>query len=258
MSEERFVRNIMFWGTECGDRLACSHVAVVGIGGVGSYAAECLARAGVGRLTLLDHDLISLSNINRQVIALTSTLGRPKAVAMAERVRDINPNIFAEARVARYEAESRERVLFDQPYNYIIDAIDLVSCKIDLIETAIVRNIPVISALGTGNKSDPTQFCITDIALTQGCPFARVIRRELRKRGILHHRVVYSPEPAIHPLQVELPPPGRRSVPASLPWVPSVAGLLLAAEVVNSLCVERREDLTASEPEEKNNENNGN
>ena len=154
------------------------------------------------------------------------TLGRPKAEALAERVLDINPNCRVHPLVIRYDQGTREE-FFAPRYDYIVDAIDTVSSKLDLIETARERGVPVVSALGTGNKLDPAQFRITDISKTEGCPLARVIRKELRSRGIVHHRVLFSPEPPQRAEQREAPPPGRRSVPASVPWVPPVAGLII-------------------------------
>ena len=232
--DERFLRTEMLLGRPAMERLAASHVAVLGLGGVGSWCAEALARSGVGALTLVDHDEVGLTNLNRQGEALTSTLGRPKALAMAERVKDIHPDCQVTARVEKYQAESRED-FFSARYDYIVDCIDLVSCKLDLIETALGRGVPILSALGTGNKLDPTQFRIGDISKTEGCPLARVVRKELRARGILHHRVLWSPEEPRQPEQHEAPPPGRRSVPGSVAWVPSVAGLMLAGDVIRSL-----------------------
>lgn len=231
---ERFIREEMLIGAEAMQKLAAAHVAVFGIGGVGSYAAEALARAGVGRLTFVDHDTIGESNINRQLIALSSTVGRPKAEVMAERARDINPDADVHAICALYNADNREQ-FFAERYDYIIDAIDLVSCKLDLIQTALERNIPIISSLGTGNKFDPSLFEITDISKTKNCPLARVMRKELRSRGIDHHRVLYSAEEPIKPTETEAPPPGRRSVPGSVSWVPSCAGLMLAGDVIRTI-----------------------
>ncbi len=228
------MRTEMLLGGAAMERLAASHVAVFGLGGVGSWCAEALARSGVGALTLVDQDTVGVTNLNRQAQALHSTLGRDKAAAMAERIQDIHPGCVVRALAARYEASTRE-AFFSARYDYIVDAIDLVSCKLDLIETAITREIPVISALGTGNKLDPTLFRITDLSATEGCPLARVVRRELRRRGILHHRVLWSPEPPLAPAQREDPPPGRRSIPGSVAWVPSCAGLMLAGEVVRRL-----------------------
>ncbi|HPE16715.1 MAG TPA: tRNA threonylcarbamoyladenosine dehydratase [Oscillospiraceae bacterium] len=233
-----FLRTEMMLGEAAMARLSASHVAVFGLGGVGGYAVEALARAGVGALTLVDHDTVGETNLNRQIGALHSTLGQPKAEVMASRVRDINPDCRVTAIVGRYEASDRER-FFTGRYDYIIDAIDLVSCKLDLIETALARGIPILSALGTGNKLEAALFRITDISLTEGDPLARVVRKELRRRGIFHHRVLFSPEEPARTEQCETPPPGRRSVPASLPWVPACAGLMLAGDVVLSLAGEK-------------------
>ena len=233
--DEQFLRTGMMLGEEAMERLARSHVAVFGLGGVGSWAVEALARSGVGALTLVDHDDVSLTNLNRQLGALHSTLGQPKARAMADRVKDINPECRVTPLAARYEPGNREDFFADR-YDYILDAIDIVSCKLDLIQTALERGVPILSALGTGNKLDPTQFRITDISKTEGCPLARVVRKELRNRGILHHRVIWSPElPARTDQSREVPPPGRRSVPASVAWVPSCAGLMMAGDVIRTL-----------------------
>lgn len=233
--QQEFLRTEMMLGPTAMERLWKSHVAVFGLGGVGSWAVEALARSGVGALTLVDHDEVGLTNLNRQLGALHSTLGKPKAEALAERVRDISPDCRVTPLVARYDGEHRE-AFFSARYDYIVDAIDLVSCKLDLIQTALERDIPILSALGTGNKLDPGQFRISDISRTEGCPLARVVRKELRARGILHHRVLWSPErPAVTDQSGEAPPPGRRSIPASVAWVPSVAGLMMAGDVVMTL-----------------------
>ncbi len=231
---QAFIRQEMLLGSEAMERLAKAHVIVFGIGGVGSYAVEGLARAGIGALTLVDSDTVGISNLNRQLCALHSTLGQYKSDVMAARVRDINPDCRVRSLPLLYNEESKEQ-FFDRPYDYIVDAIDLVSCKLSLICTARERNIPMISAMGTGNKLDPTQFCITDISKTSGCHLARIMRRELRARGIDHHTVLFSKELPQTPLSMEEPPPGRRSIPASLSWVPSVAGLMLAGHVVQEL-----------------------
>lgn len=230
---ERFLRNEMMLGHDAVERLAAAHVCVVGLGGVGSYAVEALARSGVGQLTLIDQDAYSESNINRQLGALTSTIGVPKAQALAQRVADINPRCAVHPIVGRYSPEEGER--FFAGYDYLVDAIDLVSCKVDLILRAMAKNIPIISALGTGNKLDPSLLQVADLSKTYGCPLARVMRRELGRRGVKHLKVVFSPEEPVDTLQLEAPPPGRRSVPASVPWVPSVAGLLLGGAVVMDL-----------------------
>ena len=229
-----FLRTRMLLGDDAMDRLASSHVAVFGLGGVGSYAVEALARSGVGQLTLVDRDTVSPSNINRQLYALHSTIGQPKVEAAARRCLDINPALRIHTICKTYDAEHREE-FFAAPYDFIIDAIDLVSCKLDLISQAQGRGIPIISALGTGNKLDPGLLQITDISRTSVCPLARVMRRELRDRGIRHLKVVYSPEPAAETRQMEAPSPGRRSVPASVPWVPSTAGILMASAIVRDL-----------------------
>lgn len=229
-----FIRLEMALGSEALDKLRCSHVAVFGIGGVGSYTAEALARAGVGAITLVDNDTVGPSNLNRQLCALHSTLGQFKAEAMAARIRDINPDCQVRA-ICRLYTEEDKDAFFDGPYSYIADCIDLVSCKLSLIMNARQRQIPILSALGTGNKLDPSKFAITDISKTSGCPLARVIRRELRARGITRHTVLFSPEEPLTPTPLEAPPPGRRSIPASVSWVPSVAGLMIAGHIVLEL-----------------------
>jgi len=240
--DERFLRNEMLWGKESQQCLAHSHVILFGLGGVGSYTAECLARSGIGELTLVDSDTVSISNINRQLEALTSTVGLPKAEAVATRIRDINPDVILHPMHAIYDAAHRDLFFPDGcHYDYIVDAIDLVSCKLDLAETARRLDIPLIMALGTGNKLDPCQLQITDIAKTYGCPLARVMRKELRSRNIYHQKVVFSPEEPADSAQLETPPPGRRSVPASNPWVPATAGLLLGSAVVQDLLKKERE-----------------
>ena len=235
---ERFIRNEMLLGPRAMEKLKSSHVCVVGLGGVGSCAAEALARSGVGELTLVDRDAYSLSNINRQLGALTSTAGRSKAEVMAERVRDINPDCAVHPLAIHYDRETPDS--FFDGLDYIADAIDLVSCKIDLICRARDRGIPVLSALGTGNKLDPSRLEVTDLSLTRGCPLARVMRRELGRRDIRHMKVVYSSEEAVPCAPLEAPPPGRRSVPGSVPWVPPIAGIMMAGAIVMDLAGEAR------------------
>lgn len=231
---DQFLRTQMLLGEDAMAALHRSHVAVFGLGGVGSYAVEALARSGVGELTLIDDDAVSPTNLNRQLEALHSTIGQRKTDAVAARCRDINPGILLHPICARYDAEHRE-MFFSARYDYIIDAIDTVSSKLDLIQTALARDIPILSALGTGNKTDPSQLRIDDISKTFNCSLARVMRKELRARGITHLRVVFSPELPASPEALEAPPPGRRSVPASLAWVPGCAGLMMAGEVVLTL-----------------------
>lgn len=232
--EHRFLRTEMVLGDRALDRLSRCHVAVFGLGGVGSYAAEILARSGVGELTLVDQDTLSLTNINRQLYALRSTVGQSKAEVAARRCADIDPELRVHPICATYDAAHRDR-FFSTHYDYIVDAIDLVSCKLDLIEQARLRRIPILTALGTGNKLDPTLLQVTDISKTSGCPLARVMRRELRARDIRRLKVVYSPEEPAETQQLEAPPPGRRSVPASVAWVPATAGLLMGSVVVRDL-----------------------
>ena len=235
--EEAFLREKMLLGAQAMERLRRAHVIVFGIGGVGSYAAEGLARAGIGNLTLVDNDTVGITNLNRQLCALHSTLGQYKSDVMASRVLDINPDCRVTSLPELYSEETKER-FFSQACDYIVDAIDLVSCKLSLIQTAKERDIPIISAMGTGNKLDPTRFRITDISKTSGCHLARIMRRELRSRGILHHTVLYSEELPRTPDGGEAPPPGRRSIPGSVSWVPSCAGLMLAGHVVQALIAE--------------------
>lgn len=232
--EHRFLRTEMVLGDRALEKLSRCHVAVFGLGGVGSYAAEILARSGVGELTLVDQDTLSLTNINRQLYALRSTVGQPKAEVAARRCADIDPELRVHPICATYDAAHRDR-FFLTHYDYIVDAIDLVSCKLDLIEQARLRRIPILTALGTGNKLDPTLLQVTDISKTSGCPLARVMRRELRARDIRRLKVVYSPEEPAETQQLETPPPGRRSVPASVAWVPATAGLLMGSVVVRDL-----------------------
>lgn len=232
---EAFSRTAIVLGDPAMERLARAHVAVLGLGGVGGYVVEALARSGVGELTLVDQDEIGPTNLNRQLLSTVDTLGLPKAQAAAQRVKSINPECVVHPMVWRYTPESREE-FFATRYDYIVDAIDLVSCKLDLIQTALERDVPIISALGTGDKVDATQFQVADISKTSGCHLARIIRKELRRRGIRHHKVVFSPElPRSVQSAGEAPPPGRRSIPGSVAWVPGCAGLILAGAVVMDL-----------------------
>lgn len=219
-------------GTDGVKKLNNARVAVFGVGGVGGYVIEALARSGVGALDLVDKDRVSESNINRQIIALHSTVGRLKTEVMAERVRDINPNIKVKTYDVFYLPETAEKFDFTQ-YDYIVDAIDTVSGKIALIENAKRCNVPVISSMGTGNKLDPTAFEVADISKTSVCPLARVMRRELKKRGVEHLKVVYSKEEPqeskTHDEETGKP------IPGSVSFVPSVVGLILAGEVIKDL-----------------------
>ena len=231
--EERTKREEMLIGEAAMNKLRGAHVAVFGLGGVGSWCAEALARSGIGAITLIDCDTVSESNINRQLCALYSTVGRPKTEVMAERLRDINPDMDIFTIYGKYEAENRESFLRD--YDFVADAIDLVSCKLDLIMSCRERSIPVISALGTGNKLDASLLRIADISETSRCALARVMRKELRARGVTNHPVVFSPEEPKTAEQVETPPPGRRSVPGSTAYVPAAAGLLMCQHIITAL-----------------------
>lgn len=218
-------------GIEAVEKLRNSHVAIFGIGGVGSFAAEAIARSGVGRITIVDKDCVDKSNVNRQLIALSSTIGLPKVEVMKKRILDINPD----AEVTAYETFYNFENLIDlSGMDYIIDAIDTVSSKLLLIENCKALGIPVISCMGTGNKIDPLQFEITDIYNTSVCPLARIMRKELKKRNIYSLKVLYSKEEVRKPM-AHLESENRRSTPTSISFVPSVAGLALAGEVIRSL-----------------------
>ena len=231
---ERSIRTAMLLGENAIEALAGKHVAVFGIGGVGGFCAEALARAGVGALTLVDDDTVSVSNLNRQLVALRSTVGMPKTEVMAARIADIDPNCRVTVLTKRYTEETKEE-FFSLGFDYVAYCIDSVACKTSLIETSIRREIPIISAMGTGNKLDPTKFVITDLSKTSGCPLARVMRRELKQRGILHHTVLYSTEQALKPL---FQPEDGKTVPGSVSWVPSCAGLMMAGHIIQKLIEE--------------------
>lgn len=231
---ERFIREEMLLGKTALETLKSARVAVFGLGGVGSWCAEALCRSGVGSLVVIDSDTVSETNVNRQLIATTATLGLPKAAVMESRLREINPEAEVRGIVGRYSADSRGE-FFSEPYDYVADCIDLVTDKLDLIAYAQSLGIPIISALGTGNKTSAEALRVADISETEGCPFARVLRKELRARGIERHTCVFSAETALTPLGAEEPPPGRRSVPGSLVWVPAAAGLLMCEHIIRSI-----------------------
>ena len=231
---EQTLRTRMLLGDEAVMRLEQAHVAVFGLGGVGSWCAEALARTGVGELTIVDDDTYSVTNLNRQAGALWSTVGQPKTEVMARRLLDINPALRLHAIPARYTPEDRER-FFAARYDVLADAIDSVISKVDLIAAAVDRDIPTISSMGTGNKLDATKLTLTDLSKTAGCPLARVLRRELRKRGIEHLDVVYSTEPPMTPRPLDTPPAGKHTVPGSVMWVPATAGLLMAQHIMSKL-----------------------
>lgn len=230
---QRIIRQKMIIGEDAVKKLENSHVAVFGLGGVGSWCADALARAGIGEITLVDSDCFSESNINRQLGASYSTIGRNKTEVLAEMLSDINPQIKVHTITGTYNADNREDFLAD--FDFVADAIDLVSCKVDLIISCRERHIPVISAMGTGNKKDGSLLGITDISKTYNCALSRVMRKELRERGVNHHMVVFSPEEPLEAEQLESPPPGRRSIPGSIIWVPSIAGMLMCQHIVLEL-----------------------
>ena len=228
----QFSRTALLLGKEGVAKLKNARVAVFGVGGVGGYVVEALARSGVGALDLIDKDTVSLSNINRQIIALHSTVGRLKTEVAAERAKDINPNICVRVHNLFYLPETAEQFDFSE-YDYVVDAIDTVSGKIALIEQAKRANVPVISSMGAGNKLNATAFEVADITKTSVCPLARVMRRELKKRGIEHLKVVYSKE---EPLPTVLTDEeSGKPIPGSVAFVPSVVGLILAGEVIKDL-----------------------
>lgn len=241
---ECFSRSALLLGETAIHTLSRARVAVFGVGGVGGHCVEALARSGVGQLDLYDDDTVSLSNINRQIAALHSTVGRSKAQVMTDRVQDINPDCRVRAIPMFYLPANADGVDLTQ-YDYVVDCIDTVSAKLELISRCTASSIPIISAMGTGNKLDPSALRVSDISKTTGCPLARVMRKELRKRGIEHLNVVWSTEPPHTPLsqaQAETPAtdtrPGstaRRDTPGSLPFVPATAGILMASTVVREL-----------------------
>lgn len=242
---DQWIRTRLLVGDGPLERLGRAKVAVFGIGGVGGSCVEALARAGVGALDLYDDDTVSESNLNRQLIALHSTVGQPKAEVAAARVRDIAPDCRVRAVRMFYLPENADQVDFRQ-YDYVVDCIDTVAAKLDIVRRCTELGVPVISAMGTGNKLDPTGFVVTDISKTENCPLARVMRKELRKRGIRHLKVVYSKEEPRTPLApVETEPPAgadtrprssaRRATPGSISFVPAAAGLVLASAVVREL-----------------------
>ncbi|MCM1266844.1 MAG: tRNA threonylcarbamoyladenosine dehydratase [Bacteroidales bacterium] len=247
---EEFCRTEMLLGREAMERLARSRVAVFGVGGVGGYVCEALARSGVGALDLIDKDTVALSNINRQIIATHETVGRKKTDVMRERILSINPEAQVRVYPCFFLPENADSFPFAE-YDYVVDAVDTVTAKIELVMRAKEAGVPIISSMGAGNKLDPLAFRVADLYETKVCPLARVMRRELKKRNVTHLKVVYSEEEPLTPLQGAadetevrdggaaecLPDEGvpRRQTPGSAAFVPSVAGLLIAGEVVKEL-----------------------
>lgn len=243
MTEQTFSRTAMLIGKDGIEKLKNSSVAVFGIGGVGGYTVEALARSGIGTFHLIDNDTISESNLNRQIIATTKTIGRLKVEVAKDRILEINPNANVFIYPTFFLPENADNFDFTK-FDYVIDAIDTVTGKLEIIVRANKAGVPVISAMGAGNKMDPTAFVVTDIYKTSVCPLAKVMRRELKKRGIKKLKVVYSTETAMKPIKSEekplegttsSAPNKKRATPGSISFVPGVAGLILAGEVIKDL-----------------------
>lgn len=264
---EEFIRTELLLGETAMERLSQARVAVFGVGGVGGYVVEALARSGVGTLDIIDSDVVSVSNINRQIIALHSTVGRYKVDVMAERIQDINPDCRVNVHRCFYLPDTKDTFDFSQ-YNYVVDAVDTVTAKLAIVMEAEAHHVPIISSMGAGNKLDPAGFCVADIYETSVCPLAKVMRRELKKRGVKRLKVVYSKEEVRKPLQEsdlrkadsegcdsvvcetpshetaacsnilkqETVSPQKRMTPGSTAFVPSVVGLIIASEVIRDLC----------------------
>ena len=250
----QFSRTQLLLGKDNMDRLAEAKVAIFGIGGVGGYVAEALARRGVGSFVLVDDDKVCLTNLNRQIIATRKTVGKYKAEVMRDRILEINPDAEVEVRKCFYLPENADEFDFNE-YSYVVDAVDTVTAKLEIIMRAKECGVPVISSMGAGNKLDPTKFQVADIYKTSMCPLAKVMRRELKKRGVKKLKVVYSTEKPTRPLDDMsvscrtncICPPGaahkcteRRDIPGSVAFVPSVVGLIIAGEVVKDLTIQRK------------------
>ena len=238
MNREDLSRTRLLLGSEAMDRLAAARVAVFGLGGVGGYVVEALARSGVGALDLIDNDTISRSNLNLQILATCETVGMDKTAAAAERVRAIAPDCVVRTYKTFFLPETAGEFDFSR-YDYVVDAIDTVTGKLQLVESARAAGTPIISAMGTGNKLDPTAIRVADISKTSVCPLARIMRKELRKRGINHLKVVFSTEPPLRGEGEERPDPaehpGRRDIPGSVAFVPAAAGMAMAGDVIRDL-----------------------
>ena len=234
----QFSRTELLIGPEAMAKLHRSRVAVFGVGGVGGYVVEALARSGVGTLDLIDNDVVTLTNLNRQIIATHATLGMRKVDAAAARVHDICPEIQVNRHACFFLPENADSFDFTQ-YDYVVDAVDTVSAKAEIVLRAQAAGVPVISSMGTGNKLDPSRFRVADISATKVCPLARAMRNLLRRKGVKHLKVVYSEEEALKPLgEAEDAPQGKRATPGSTAFVPAAAGLILAGEVVRDLIAE--------------------
>ena len=236
--EEQFSRTAMLLGEDGVERLKNARVAVFGVGGVGGYVVEALARAGIGQLELIDKDIVSPSNLNRQLLATHDTIGMEKTQAARLRVEAINPRCRVRTYSMFYLPDTAEAFDFRQ-YDYIVDAVDTVTAKLTLVQRAVEAGTPIISCMGTGNKLDASAFQVADISKTSGCPLARIMRKELGKRGIKHLKVVYSQEEPRKPTgwEEEAAAEGKRQIPGSLPFVPGAAGLILAGEVIKDIAL---------------------
>lgn len=241
--ENQFSRTELLFGTRAMEKIAGARVAVFGIGGVGGYTVEALVRSGIGEIDLIDSDTVSLTNLNRQIIATKSSIGKYKVDVMRDRIMDINPDVKVHVHKCFYLPETKDQFDFSQ-YDYVVDAVDTVTAKLQIVEEAEAAGVPVISSMGAGNKLDPAAFQVADIYKTSVCPLAKVMRRELKKRGIKKLKVVYSQELPVMPdpellssYSEEVSPlaPQKRSVPGSVAFVPSVAGLIIAGEVLKDL-----------------------
>ena len=232
----QFSRTEILLGSEAMERLYGSTVAVFGVGGVGGYTVEALARSGIGHLALIDPDDVGLSNINRQILATHSSLGQLKVVAAQKRVLDINPDAKVDVYPIFYTPETADQIDLSQ-FDYIVDAIDTVTGKLCLVQRAVEAGVPIISCMGAGNKLDGTAFRVADISKTTVCPLARIMRKELKKRGINHLKVVFTTEEALKPVgaEEEAAALGKRQIPGSTSYIPGIAGLLLAGEVIKDL-----------------------
>lgn len=237
---DAFSRTELLLGADSMKKLNNARVAVFGLGGVGGYVVEALARSGIGALELIDHDTVSLTNLNRQILATHATIGMDKAEVAKARALDINPHMEVVSRKTFFGPDTMAQFDFSR-YSYVVDAIDTVTGKLALVSAAQAANVPIISSMGTGNKLDPTKFQIADITKTSVCPLARIMRKECAKRGIKYLKVLFSTEDPIPPAPAattEELPEGRRSLPGSVAFVPSVAGLIIAGEVIKDLTKE--------------------
>lgn len=230
-----FQRTELLIGSENLAKLKNSHVIVFGIGGVGGFATEALVRAGVGEISIVDFDSVDITNLNRQIISLQSTVGKLKTSVMKERLLNINPELIVHEYPIKFSKKNIDTFFKDKNYSYIVDAIDLVTCKLDLISIAKERNIPIISSMGTGNKLNPTMLEVSDINKTSVCPLARVMRKELKNRGIKKLKVVYSKEEPRKPQNLSGSREKKVNV-GSISFVPSTAGLIIASEVIKDIC----------------------